>query len=46
MDSDLDFDSKTRKYRAIAAVKRLNRQLHPDRMSSSSFNEDSGFNDQ
>ena len=28
--SDYDFERKTRKYRAMAAVRRLNRQMHPE----------------
>lgn len=42
MDSDVDFENKTRKYRAIAAVKRLNKQLHPDQ-TDSSYNEENSM---
>ena len=38
MDSNVDFDRKTRKYKAIAAVMRLNQQLQPER-TEHSFNE-------
>ena len=31
--SDVDFERKTRKYRAIAAVKKMNRMMNPEAVS-------------